>query len=129
MDYYEGECWSGCRCPANAHPPEHPLVGVYLKLIGFLIIRITQGARQTAFSQGSRSVAEYAVEFGTLVAELGWNEAALQGAFRCLVNPSYSSRNPTKPHCACVQYITSFIEALSGFVLPEQKRECLMFST
>ena len=31
--------------------------------------------------QGSRSTAEYAVEFRTLAAESGWNDVALQGAF------------------------------------------------
>lgn len=32
--------------------------------------------------QGLCSAAEYAVEFGTLAAEAGWGEVALQGAFR-----------------------------------------------
>lgn len=32
--------------------------------------------------QGLHWVAEYAVEFGTLAVESGWNEAMLQGAFR-----------------------------------------------
>ncbi|KAJ8354748.1 hypothetical protein SKAU_G00223150 [Synaphobranchus kaupii] len=32
--------------------------------------------------QGSRSVAEMAVQFRTLAAEAGWNDTALQGAFR-----------------------------------------------
>lgn len=32
--------------------------------------------------QGSLLVAEYAVEFGTLAAESGWDEVALQAAFR-----------------------------------------------
>lgn len=32
--------------------------------------------------QGSCSVAEYAVEFGTLAAEAGWDEVALRGAFQ-----------------------------------------------
>lgn len=31
--------------------------------------------------QGSRSVANYAIEFRILVAESGWHEIALQGAF------------------------------------------------
>lgn len=32
--------------------------------------------------QGARSVAEYAVDFWTLAIDAGWNEPALQGAFR-----------------------------------------------
>lgn len=31
--------------------------------------------------QGDRSVAEYAVELGTLLAESGWDESALQNAY------------------------------------------------
>lgn len=32
--------------------------------------------------QGARSIAEYAVEFGTLAVESGWNDPALQSAFK-----------------------------------------------
>lgn len=37
--------------------------------------------RLTSLRQGSRSVAEYAVEFRTLAAGSGWNDKALQGIF------------------------------------------------
>ncbi|CAJ1074292.1 uncharacterized protein LOC124485733 [Xyrichtys novacula] len=37
--------------------------------------------RLMAISQGTRSVAEFAVEFRTLAAESSWNDGALQGAF------------------------------------------------
>lgn len=38
--------------------------------------------RLFSLRQGERSVAEYAIEFGTLAAESGWNELALLNAFR-----------------------------------------------
>ena len=37
--------------------------------------------RLLSLRQGSRSVAEYSIEFRTLVAESGWNEAASQAVF------------------------------------------------
>lgn len=37
--------------------------------------------RLLSIKQGSRSVAEYALEFRTLAAEAGWNEVALRGSF------------------------------------------------
>lgn len=40
------------------------------------------GRRLFTLRQGSRSTAEYAVEFRTLAAGSGWNDLALQGAFR-----------------------------------------------
>lgn len=37
--------------------------------------------RLLSLRQGSRSVAEYSVEFRTVAAESGWNQEALQGVF------------------------------------------------
>ena len=42
--------------------------------------------RLMSLHQGSRSVAEFAVEFRTLAAESGWNNEALQGAFQRALN-------------------------------------------
>lgn len=39
--------------------------------------------RLFTIQQGDRSVAEYTVEFGTLSAKAGWDEAALRNAFSC----------------------------------------------
>lgn len=36
--------------------------------------------------QGSRSVAEFTIEFRTFAAESGWNDEALQGAFQNSLN-------------------------------------------
>lgn len=48
------------------------------------------GDRLFTLRQGRRSVANYAVEFGTLAAESGWNEPALLCAFRQGLNDSVS---------------------------------------
>ncbi|KAF7640739.1 hypothetical protein LDENG_00018860, partial [Lucifuga dentata] len=37
--------------------------------------------RLLSLRQGSRSVAEYSIDFRVLAAESGWNEEALQGAY------------------------------------------------
>lgn len=44
--------------------------------------------RLFSLRQGSRSVADYSVEFGTLAAEAGWDEVALRAAFPDVASPT-----------------------------------------
>lgn len=78
--------------------------------------------RLLSLRQGSRSVAEYSVEFRTLAAEAGWNDTALQGVFQTGLTDSVKDELAVRDESANLDELVSLAIRLDNR-LRERRRE------
>lgn len=78
--------------------------------------------RLTNIRQGSRSVADYAIEFRTLAAESGWNDPALQGAFYRGLQETLKDELATRDDSSSLDHLISTSIKLDNR-LRERRRE------
>ncbi|KAJ8356966.1 hypothetical protein SKAU_G00197600 [Synaphobranchus kaupii] len=64
--------------------------------------------------QGSRSVAEMAIQFRTLAAESGWNDTALQGAFRQALSEELKDQLATREESTSLNSLISLAIAVDN---------------